>query len=224
MDTVLKDALAADYIRPHQIILPPSSPPRLDITQLPEFHLTDPNIERILWPMLIHATHSNARKLVQTPMRDANVNGYDLRKAHEDTTLIVPLMRRGEPMAFGVSRAFRTAAFAHAKSYEEIKKETLVGKDTIILVGSVINSGKSILAFMMPLRKELPAVRVIVIAGVVQAKAIEADAEKEEMTLAELMRSDPNLTIVALRKSDNKLTGKGTTDTGHCLVNTTHLE
>jgi hypothetical protein len=120
----------------------------------------------------------------------------------------------------------------------------LAGKETIILAGSVINSGASIVVFMVPLRKELPDVRVVVAADVVQAKTAERqsiedqrsmehsqtsgitleDTEEEKPTLSHLLKTDTNLTIIALRKSDNKYTGKGTNDTGHRLFNTTNVE
>jgi hypothetical protein len=46
-------------------------------------------------------------------VQDNPTNGF--RVLNKATTLIVPLMRGGEPMAFGVAHAFKTAAFAHAR-------------------------------------------------------------------------------------------------------------
>jgi uracil phosphoribosyltransferase len=108
---------------------------------------------RIPRSSFLHLTNMPASHLLQTPMRDASLNAFDLRTAHEATgvylaltlltpllgletypiphvqdnstdgfrvrneatTLIVPLMRDGVLMAFGVARAFKTAAFAHAR-------------------------------------------------------------------------------------------------------------
>jgi len=239
-----------------QIILPATAEPRIDLTELPQYELSDANINLMLRRSFIHATDKNVSKLLQTPTRDKTIAGHDLRKAHErigyylateflsdllgveqynilhvqghttdgyrykdeTDTLIVPLMRGGEPMAFGVSKALKTASFAHAKDYSDIKKGLLKGKRTIILVDSVVNSGSSIMQFMAPLREELPEVRVVVIAGVVQANAV------VDTAFAKLLNNDPNLTLVALRKSDNAFKGKGATDTGDRLFNTTYLD
>lgn len=147
--------------------------------------------------------------------------GY--RFKNEAETLIVPLMRGGEPMALGVSKALKTAAFAHAYNFADFEPGGKVagnieGKKTIILVDSVINSGRSIVEFVEPLRRKYKNVRVVVVAGVVQAGATVGTE------LARMLETDGNLTLVALRKSENKFTGKGGTDTGHRLFNTTYLD
>ena len=139
------------------------------------------------------------------------------RYQHEENTLIVSLMRGGEPMAFGVSEALSRASFAHASEFEDIKKGNLDGKETIVLVDSVINKGDSIVEFLKPLREELPNVRIVVVVGVIQAKAVETGE------FAKVLRDDPNLYVVALRLSDNSYKGKGKTDTGDRLFNTTYL-
>ncbi|KAF2133802.1 hypothetical protein P153DRAFT_362865 [Dothidotthia symphoricarpi CBS 119687] len=143
-------------------------------------------------------------------------DGYRFR--HEKHTLIVPLMRGGEPMAFGVSKALKTAGFAHAKHFSDIDAGNLKGKRAIILVDSVINTGGSIVEFMEPLREKYPGVQVIVVAGVVQADATKVGK------FAAMLKSDKNLYVVALRESDNKYKGRGGTDTGHRLFNTTNLD
>lgn len=60
--------------------------------------------------------------------------------------------------------------------------------------------------------------RVIVVTGVVQANAVKIG------DLAEMLAKDNNLSIVALRKSENSYTGRKGTDTGHRIFNTTNLE
>ena len=143
-------------------------------------------------------------------------DGYRFR--HETSTMIIPLMRGGEPMAFGVSRALQTASFVHAKAYADIKQDLFIGKRTIILVNSVINKGTSVFEFVHELRKEHPALRVIVVTGVVQANAV------KEGDLAGMLIKDNNLSIIALRESENSYTGKKGTDTGHRMFNTTNLD
>ena len=154
-------------------------------------------------------------------------DGYRFR--HEKATLIIPLMRGGEPMAFGVSKALSGAAFAHAKVFSDIDPKNFEGKRTIILVDSVINTGKSIVEFMVPLREACPRVRVVVVAGVVQEGAVvvkegEEGEKGDGNGFAEMLRDDKELWVVALRKSGNKYKGKGGTDTGHRLFGTTKLD
>lgn len=68
--------------------------------------------------------------------------GYRFR--HEKATPIIPLMRGGERMALGVSKALPGAAFAHAKKFYDINPKNFEGKRTIILVDSIINAGKQV--------------------------------------------------------------------------------
>lgn len=202
---------------------------------------------------IVHATDRNAAKLLMTPMRDANISGPGLREAHssvgrylatefvtevlgveeysiphvqgnttsgfrllhEQQTLIVALMRGGEPMAFGVNDAFPLAMFLHASCPEDIAPDVVSGKLTVILVDSVVNSGKSVVEFVHHIRSLHATIRIVVVAGVVQAQCMSQGL----LSLA----GDTQLSMVALRLSENKFTGRGTTDTGNRLFNTTHL-
>ncbi|KAM7188540.1 Uracil phosphoribosyltransferase domain containing protein [Rhypophila sp. PSN 637] len=146
------------------------------------------------------------------------IEGYRLRS--EATTIIVPLMRGGEPMAFGVNDVFPLAMFLHAKEPAELKKHHVEGRNTIILVDSVVNSGKSVIEFVEHIRGPLSSdIAIVVVAGVVQAGSVKGDG-----LLAQYMEQDYNLTLVALRLSENKYTGRGGTDTGNRLFNATHLD
>ncbi|KAK6508754.1 hypothetical protein TWF506_010831 [Arthrobotrys conoides] len=142
-------------------------------------------------------------------------SGYRLR--NEKSTLIVALMRGGEPMALGVNDAFPSAMFLHAKNPDDVKLVHMSQQKSIILVDSVINSGKTVIEFVQHIRRLHSAVRITVVAGVVQAKAI------SEGSLAQELDLNPNLVIVALRLSQNKFTGRGTTDTGNRLFNSTSI-
>ncbi|KAJ2902887.1 hypothetical protein MKZ38_010698 [Zalerion maritima] len=78
-------------------------------------------------------------------------DGY--RVKGERRTLIVPLMRGGEPMAFGVADVMAGAMFLHASKPEDLTGEHLKGRDTVVLVDSVVNSGKSVRELVGRVRK-----------------------------------------------------------------------
>jgi hypoxanthine phosphoribosyltransferase len=94
------------------------------------------------------------------------------------------------------------------------------GKSTIILVDSVINSGKTIVEFLERVRAVSETVRVVIVAGVVQADVMAS----ETGAMARMLAADENAWLVALRVSKNKFTGKGGTDTGNRLFNTTRMD
>ncbi len=142
-------------------------------------------------------------------------SGFRLR--HEQQTTIVALMRGGEPMALGVNSVFRLAMFVHASQPSDIKPHHLHKQRNVLLVDSVVNSGKSVAEFIQHVRSLDTTVRIIVVAGVVQAQSL------SEGVFSQALECDMNLSLVALRLSSNQFTGKGTTDTGNRLFNTTHL-
>ena len=149
-----------------------------------------------------------------------HVQGHDVvghRLLHESQTLIVALMRGGEPMAFGVNDAFPRAMFVHADDHDDITTELLKDRLTIILVDSVMNSGKTILQFVKHVRKLHATIQIVIIVGVVQSQSVCGRSP------IRMFAHDAKLTVVALRFSENKFTGKGTTDTGNRLFNTVHL-
>ena len=145
-----------------------------------------------------------------------HTNGHRLR--YEQQTAIVALMRGGEPMAFGVNDAFSLAMFIHATKPSDLKIHHLRKLHTVLLVDSVINSGKSVVEFIHHIRSLDVTIRIITIAGTVQVKSL-----SEEGLFSQELERDANLSLVALRLSENKFTGRGTTDTGNRLFNTTHI-
>ncbi|KAI0811596.1 uracil phosphoribosyltransferase-domain-containing protein [Xylaria sp. FL0064] len=142
-------------------------------------------------------------------------SGFRLRGVQ--LTSIIALMRGGEPMAFGVSDALPEAMFIHAKDPKDILLQHLDGRHTVILVDSVVNSGKSVVQFVQHIRIICSKIRIVVIAGVVQAQSV------TDGGLAHMLAHDTSLHLIALRLSDNKFTGQGTTDTGNRLFNSTCL-
>ncbi|EED18669.1 conserved hypothetical protein [Talaromyces stipitatus ATCC 10500] len=150
-----------------------------------------------------------------------HVQGYSTdgyRLFREDQTLIVSLMRGGDPMARGVWDVFPCAMYLHAKNPTDIKCDHLDGQINILLVDSVVNTGKSIAEFVQHIRNLHPTVRVVVVAGVVQAECTSSGHLSQV-----LAGSYDSLSIVTLRLSQNRYTGSGSTDTGNRLFNTKHL-
>lgn len=144
------------------------------------------------------------------------ITGY--RLLHEKQTLIVALMRGGEPMALGVNDAFPLAKFFHANEPTDMKELHLEGQLTVVLVDSVVNSGKTIVDFVKHIRKLHATIRIAVVTAVAQAQSVAKDGPLQKLAL------HGKITLIALRISENKFTGRGTTDTGNRLFNTTHLD
>jgi uracil phosphoribosyltransferase len=142
-----------------------------------------------------------------------NTSGY--RLSHDKQILIVALMRGGEPIALGVSDAFLNALFVHANRPNDIIQRYIQGQHTVVLVDSVVNSGKTVVQFVQHIRSLHPIIRIIVTAGVVQAQSVSS--------LEKALAGHADFSLIALRLSDNKFTGTGITDTGNRLFNTTHL-
>ena len=126
-------------------------------------------------------------------------------------------MRGGEPMAFGVNEAFPLAMFVHATNADDIKLHHLQGQLTIILVDSVVNTGRTIVEFVQHVRELHATISIVVVAGVVQAQCVSGGSLNQ--TLARYAK----LHLITLRLSDTKFTGSGSTDTSNRLFNTTHL-
>ena len=144
-----------------------------------------------------------------------HTSGY--RLFHEQQTSIVALMRGGEAMAFGVNNAFPRATFVHASRPDDVMLHHLLGQHTVVLVDSVVNSGKTVVQFVQYVRKLHATIRIIVVAGVVQSQSVSADSGVQALA------RHAKISLVTLRLSDNKFTGRGATDTGNRLFNTTHL-
>lgn len=140
--------------------------------------------------------------------------GY--RLLGEEKTLIVALMRRGEPMALGVSEAFPAAIYFHANAPEDLEKRHVAEKRTVLLVDSVVNSVKTIVDFVERIRRIDKTVRIVVVAGVIQDNLFDE--------VFPWLGSDHNVGFIAMRLSENEFKGKGKRDTTeNRLYNTTHL-
>ncbi|KAL8698861.1 MAG: hypothetical protein Q9224_001658 [Gallowayella concinna] len=144
--------------------------------------------------------------------------GYQL--CREKKTTIVALMRGGEPMASGVNDIFPLAMFVHAKDTDDLKFHHLDGQLTLILVDSVVNTGKTIVDFVRHVRKLHATIRIVVVSGVIQAKCVSGS---NGGSLVQNLASYACLHIVGLRLSETSFVGSRQTDTGNRLFNTTHL-
>lgn len=127
-------------------------------------------------------------------------DGYRLRD--EKKTVIVPLMRGGEPIAFGISDILPLESFVHAKIPEDINEKFLKDYSMIVLVGSVVSSGNSVVEFEDYIRNVNPMIQIVVIAGVVQQDTVVKDS------LIWNVKRKMELNIIALRLSERKYTGK----------------
>ncbi|KAL4923758.1 uracil phosphoribosyltransferase-domain-containing protein [Aspergillus undulatus] len=145
-----------------------------------------------------------------------DVDGYCL--LNEDRTLIVGLYRGGLFLASGINKVFPKAQLTYVKEPKHVEAQHLEDIVTVILVDDVINSGKSVVEFVRHIQGIHGTVRIIVVAGVVQDKAVKGCSPICALA------SSIELTVITLRLSGNKYTGKGTTDTGNRLFNTTHWE
>ncbi|OQE13263.1 hypothetical protein PENFLA_c051G10458 [Penicillium flavigenum] len=238
MEKKLAEAIGKNGFHPRQAVLPAYASPRIDTTRLPLVRLTDQHFLASVFARyknlhVLHATDRPAAKLLMTPMRDASISESALRKVdgrhvqghqadgyrllHEEATLIVPLMRGGEPMAFGVNEAFPLAMFHHAKVPIDLQHENLKDMATLTLVDSVVNTGKSILQFVQHIRSLNATIRIVVVAGVIHSQAVSTSR------IARALSRFDGLSFVALRLSDNQFTGRGTTDAGNRLFNTVHM-
>lgn len=144
------------------------------------------------------------------------VTGFRMR--HEAKTTIISLMRGGDPMALGVSKALPTAMYLHAHDASEVTNAYLDGQSTVLLVDFVVNEGNSTSEFVKHIRGLKPDMPIVILAGVVQKGAIGIDG-----SLSKLLEGVRGVSLIALRLSETKFTGSGTTDTGNRLFNTTHL-
>jgi hypothetical protein len=87
-----------------------------------------------------------------------------------------------------------------------------------VLVDSVANSEKSVEEFVQHIRALDSTIRIVVVAGVIQAQSL------SDGILGDMLARDENVGFVSLRLSDNNYTGIGTADTGNQLFNGAHLE
>ncbi|GLA10103.1 hypothetical protein AnigIFM60653_001488 [Aspergillus niger] len=165
---------------------------------------------------ITHLSDLLGLETIQIPhVQGHTTDGFQLFQ--ESRTAIIALMRGGEPMAFGVSDAFPNAMFLHARCAADIEETHLKDRNAVILVDSVINTGKSVLQMAQHIREINTAIQIAVVAGVVQKEAVSVRSPLHAFA------REGNFNLVALRLSANKYSGRGSTDTGNRLFSTVHL-
>ena len=153
---------------------------------------------------------------IQHVQRGKAITGY--RLPHEDKALVVALMHNGLPMAEGVNRVFPRATMLQARVADDVTSRALAGRSVVMLVDAVINKGATVKKYIEHIRKLDMNVRIVVVAGVVQAQSVGKGGPVQK-----LARKYGKISIVALRLSENEVIGSGTTDSGNRLFNSTQL-
>lgn len=132
--------------------------------------------------------------------------GFEL--ADKNDIVILTLMRAGLYAAEGIRSAFSESVFILENSdIERLCEKYDFENKTIIIVDSVINTGKSILKVIQNIENR-KCKKMIVVTLIMQKEALQ------------FVEKYPNISFYALRISENKYVGKGGTDTGNRLFNT----
>ena len=138
-----------------------------------------------------------------------HTSGFQL--LHEKQTTIVALMREGEPMALGVNDAFPLAMLVHASNPSDVKPHHLDGQLTVVLVISVVKTGKSVIEFVRHVRKLHATIQIMVIAGVIQSQCVVG------MNLKKALADQTRLYLISLWHSGTKITDSDLTNTNNRL-------
>ncbi|KAI5310771.1 hypothetical protein KEM55_002380 [Ascosphaera atra] len=153
-------------------------------------------------------------------------NTVGFRFAQEDEILIIGVMRAGLFIAEGVHECMPASSLLLARDPCEVSSRHLKGKRTVVLADHVVNEGATVREFLHRLLYLEPALRVIIVAGVVQAGFV---TQPLDISVSSKARGCPPgepqvIDLVTLRASENKYKGKGPTDTGDRLFNTVYLD
>ncbi|KID97359.1 uracil phosphoribosyltransferase, partial [Metarhizium majus ARSEF 297] len=176
MNDALLEAIKTRNFKARQTLLPSTVSPRLSDALLPQVCLNSDEFRGslffrqrgCLYSALWQATGIEEYQMQH--VQGHTISGYRLK--HEKKTTIAALMRGGGPMALGISDALPSAVFVHVKIPDDITTDHLDGQKTVILVDSVINSRRTMIQFIQHIRTEHKDIRIVVVAGVVQAETI----------------------------------------------------
>ncbi|PHH63148.1 hypothetical protein CDD81_6199 [Ophiocordyceps australis] len=132
------------------------------------------------------------------------------RLAADLRTAILAILPAGEPMARGVADVMPRAPLIYARRPDELHERHLRRLDAVVLIDAVVNSGATVAAFVARLRALQPALRIVVLAGLVQ---------QEAAALGGLVPWGDGCSLVALQVLERSFA----TDTANRLFNTTHF-
>ncbi|KAI0482522.1 uracil phosphoribosyltransferase-domain-containing protein [Xylariaceae sp. FL0804] len=265
MDPALANAITTCDLRAYQVLLPESSEPRLDTTKLPIIDL-DGNIFRDFVArgrhrlpqvsdkhniQVVHATDSNAAKVLMTPTRNAMNSGPILGAAHrqvgwylateylselvgveeyplphvqETITMGYKLARQEKTLIVAVMRAGEMMAMG---VYDAMPDATFLhaSRPQDITDRHLHEDGTVVLVDFVINSGETIAAFVQHICRLnmsVHIVMLAGVVQSEAMVNSR--RSTQKLSLVALRISTNKYKGRGHTDTGNRLFNTVFLD
>ncbi|KAJ4286215.1 hypothetical protein N0V88_008078 [Collariella sp. IMI 366227] len=99
---------------------------------------------------------------------------------------------------------FYVWAMPDAIEADELKSKHLKGQRRVVLMDSVVNNGKTMVDFVQHIRNLDATISIVLVAGVVQVQSVSAGS-----ILGQFLQHDKALSMVALRLSENKFTGRG---------------
>ncbi len=136
--------------------------------------------------------------------------GFDIKDKEKVSILV--MMRSGLYFGEGIREIFPFSScfmFVEFPTQEELAS---IGNNKIIISDAVINTGKSMINLLDHLYKHIKQPKIIVSCQVVQKKSV-----------SKLEKLFPEIAFYTIRISENQYTGKGGTDTGNRLFNTSFL-
>lgn len=149
-------------------------------------------------------------KLAKVHTKLGNIIGEDLSSniSNDKDTTIITIMRAGLPFSQGIFEFFPTSPFLPIKNVEDLQEyEIYLNDRNIIVVDSVINSGKSIQPIVEYLKSKNN--NIIVATNVINDKAVPKFEDVD---------------LYTIRISANSYVGTKSIDTGNRLFNTVELE
>lgn len=149
-------------------------------------------------------------KLAAVHTKLGNIIGEELACtiANKKETTIITLMRAGLPFSQGIFEFFPTSPFLPIKKVEDLQEyDIYLTNRNIIVVDSVINSGKSIQPIVDYLKKKNN--KIIIVTNVINDKAVPKFNDVDLHTI---------------RISANSYVGTKSIDTGNRLFNTIELD
>lgn len=142
------------------------------------------------------------QQVIDKTTTNAQGNKEKLEFYSDDNFVIVGILRGGLYIAEGLRGVFASSEYVLCKNPTDSLKD--ISNKNVILTDCVINSGKTILSFLTYLTNNKIYIATNVIYKPTANKILE----------------NPNISIFAIRSSNNSYIGQGLNDTGNRLFNT----